>query len=801
MTSSTIPVDVRARRLAQNTFRIGLATAGVMALVSIASYLSTPNWLGLLVPVPMVAVGLVVAALARFGRARLGAWLLIGVILALTVVGPLTSTGQGFVYAVVSLVMMAGVAAATLPDRWAGRLVLPSIGVAALAVLVDLFGPPGRPVPANPLVGYAIAGGVLLAYLVVLARQFSAFPLRVKLILGFVMIGLLAASAVAFFANRTVRESLARSAAESLQATTRSRAHVLGDLLAAQADILRGGPAINQLVQSHLEAVNQGLTGSPADIQAQYVSIDRTWQLAADTDPLVRLRLENTSVPELEKFLASFPDHVDIFVTDRYGGVAASPKRTPNFNYADEGWWQAAWNGGQGAVYVGQPRFDQSSNLFAVDFAVPIRPSGRGAVLGILHTTYRLRALDAILTDTGSSLIERVELYFPDIRLMIDDQGILRPLDPNALKQLTELPAGGLAEFVYEGEPNYVTQSPVVSRNGAFVDTLGWRLVGHQNTEIVLAPAEQQTRGFVLLTTVIVLAAALVAAAGAQVLSAPIQRLTSAAERLAAGDLAAQVPVTSADEIGVLGRAFNQMARQIHDLVGTLERRVAERTRALNTSAEVSRRLSSVLDPKQLVVEVAEQLREAFNYYHAHIYLLDEAGQSLVMAGGTGEAGRAMLARGHKIAAGRGLVGRAAVTGQAVLVPDTAQDPGWLPNPLLPDTKAEVAVPILAGGQVVGVLDVQQNVAGGLTQADADLLQSIASQVGVALQNARAYEQTRRQASRDALITAIGQRLQGAATVEQVLKISAQELAQALTARRASVQIAADGAPSAGPTN
>jgi PAS domain S-box-containing protein len=113
------------------------------------------------------------------------------------------------------------------------------------------------------------------------------------------------------------------------------------------------------------------------------------------------------------------------------------------------------------------------------------------------------------------------------------------------------------------------------------------------------------------------------------------------------------------------------------------------------------------------------------------------------MAGGTGEAGREMLARGHTIPLERGLVGRAAHANAPVLVPDTAGEPGWLPNPLLPETKAEIAVPITIGETVLGVLDVQHNIVNGLTQEDVTLLQSIANQVAVAIQNARQYEQAR----------------------------------------------------------
>jgi GAF domain-containing protein len=126
---------------------------------------------------------------------------------------------------------------------------------------------------------------------------------------------------------------------------------------------------------------------------------------------------------------------------------------------------------------------------------------------------------------------------------------------------------------------------------------------------------------------------------------------------------------------------------------------------------------------------------------------------------------------------------------QAVLVPDTQADPNWLPNPLLPDTKSEAAVPIALGGRVSGVLDVQHNIVNGLTQQDVDLLQSIANQVAVAVQNATLFSQTQRLADREALVNAIGQKIQTASSVEGVLQVLARELGAALQAQRVLVQV------------
>lgn len=274
--------------------------------------------------------------------------------------------------------------------------------------------------------------------------------------------------------------------------------------------------------------------------------------------------------------------------------------------------------------------------------------------------------------------------------------------------------------------------------------------------EAVLSDAQRSIRGGLLSLVVGLVLAVIAAVLNTVSVLGPLAQLRRGTEAFQKGNLMAQIETGGNDELTSLARIFNDLAKQIRELISDLEKRVTDRTKALATSTEVSRRLSTILNQDELVKEVVTQVNNAFGYYHTQIYFYDETRDDLIMAGGTGEAGKVMLSMGHHIHMGQGLVGHAAESKQPVLVSDTSENPNWLPNPLLPLTKAEIALPISLGERVLGVLDIQHDITNGLQQSDVESLQSIANQVAVAIQNIRQYQATQKIASDMGVVANVG---------------------------------------------
>lgn len=208
--------------------------------------------------------------------------------------------------------------------------------------------------------------------------------------------------------------------------------------------------------------------------------------------------------------------------------------------------------------------------------------------------------------------------------------------------------------------------------------------------------------------------------------------------------------------------------------------------------AAVSIATSTITETGRLLQDMVDLSKKSFGLYHVHIYLFNEAGNALNLTAGADEVGRQMVAEKRSIPldSEQSLVARAARTGEGVVVNDVTLSQDFLPNPLLPETRAELAVPMMVGGKVIGVLDVQSETVGRFTQVDVNIQTTLASQVAVALQNARSFAQAQRQAEREAELNLMTQRIQGTTSIEAALQIAAREIGHALGMKPTLVSLA-----------
>ena len=158
-----------------------------------------------------------------------------------------------------------------------------------------------------------------------------------------------------------------------------------------------------------------------------------------------------------------------------------------------------------------------------------------------------------------------------------------------------------------------------------------------------------------------------------------------------------------------------------------------------NALYRINQGLVVSLDPQELLQDVVELLQKNFGYYHVQIYVVEPDTGDFVLRAGSGEIGRELKEKNHRLHAGEGIVGYTAETSEPFFTNDVDEVYFFVRNPILPDTKSELAVPVKIDNRILGVLDIQQVPPSTLTQRDIQLVSAVADQLAIALQKANLY--------------------------------------------------------------
>ncbi len=245
-----------------------------------------------------------------------------------------------------------------------------------------------------------------------------------------------------------------------------------------------------------------------------------------------------------------------------------------------------------------------------------------------------------------------------------------------------------------------------------------------------------------------------------RLVTSPLREITTLTSRVASGDLTGHVKLASRDEMNILATAFNSTTSQLRQTLEGLEQRVKERTADLEASnlltkknaqaiqavSDISRIMASIQSINELLPTIVNSISERLGYYHAAIYLLNETGDYAVLNAASSQGGQLMFENQYSRlrVEPSSLVGFAASRGQSRVARDVDQDATYLAVPDLPDTKSEAVLPLKAGAQIIGVLDVQSTQPDAFSEQDVNVLNTLASQVAISIQNARSFGETRR---------------------------------------------------------
>ncbi len=415
---------------------------------------------------------------------------------------------------------------------------------------------------------------------------------------------------------------------------------------------------------------------------------------------------------------------------------------------------------GLNAPYVQSPFYSLMYDKMVVFAAVPVREDS-GVTRGVLAGVADLDTLNEIMLErAGLGQSGETYLVNSDYIMLTEPRSTESGEFPAVRTLGADLALSGVngAEF-YD---NY--QYPPVPVIGIYrwIPELNVALLAEQSQAEAFAATTQH----IVITLATTIIAALITA-GAAILvtrriARPLARLTFIATQAAGGDLTQMAPIERDDEIGTLATAFNTMTLQLRDLIGGLERRVADRTRELETLNAVAGVVSRSLDLDEILYDALDKTLQVLDVEAGGIYLLEvgEPGTSVSLVGPSNSSDVSSAAPGilniavqrgfspqsvaeiDKLRVGEGFSGRVAQSGQPLVVRNVSTDPRLTRLAAREEGFRSLAsVPLSSKGKVLGALYAITRGYREFTDQDVQLLTSIGHQIGVAVENAQLYEQ------------------------------------------------------------
>jgi GAF domain-containing protein len=225
---------------------------------------------------------------------------------------------------------------------------------------------------------------------------------------------------------------------------------------------------------------------------------------------------------------------------------------------------------------------------------------------------------------------------------------------------------------------------------------------------------------------------------------------------------------------------------------------IRRRAVQLQAAAEISRDTTSQLDSATLLTRAVNLLHDRFGYDQVAIYRLDWQTSTAVVQAAAGQGAEALLADSHSLPVGSETVlGYVLQGGNSYAASDDAEDPYFHATPYLPTARSELGLPLMIGDQVFGAIIIRHSQPNAFGRDDVTVLEVLADQIAVGVQNARLFEATLRRAQREQAVVEITSKIRTSGGIDGILRTAVREMRQAMGARQAQIWLNAP-APSNG---
>jgi GAF domain-containing protein/HAMP domain-containing protein len=743
---------------------LGALGSWIAVFVAVVAYLLPGSQQGDLPYIPLIVIGSLMAAcltianlLGHRNKLNFATWLSIFATEVIFITISFTVANLGIILAIILLIIIGSLTLQTLSSKAAIIAIATGITTSIITFLIDILNIFSlnhvRIIPPDQLIGIiVVASGIIILILgIELLSHYQFNSIRSQIIVAFIIISVVPLWTVAIPQLILTSSSLQKNGYESVVNSTRDIAENFDDVLTH----LKDNNEINAELPVFVKFIQDGSEGQPNDILKYFQAVKKR------NSNILSYSLMDTSGKII---VSTTPNQVQ--TTDK--NIVIDFQNTSPNNKSS----------------ISDIHFDQfiKKHVFYIDS--PILNSD--SVIGLLRIE-----VNADFLQTES--VKQATAQGKDLTVILIDQNgiilansssdktlfkLIAPIEQDQLLALQKeyvLSSGALEDLSLNlldlqnnlnKNSNFAFQTTLTSNNGdtnvvAYANTMNnksWKVIVGRPISWFAEPANTQTRITILIATIIMLIALAVAIITSNLLTSPLNYLTSSSERINQGELDLAKILERNDEIGRLGKAVNKTTLKLNEALETIESQVDRRTLDLTTAkensgqqadqlrsiVEITRTITSIQSINQLLPEITRQISIVFGFYHVAIFLTDQTGHYTVLQAANSIGGQKMLERGYQVRVGdTDRVGFVTSSGQTHVTTDVNRETTVFDNPDLPNTHSSIVIPLQIGENIIGALDLQSDKNMVFSPDSINSFNLLANQVSIAIYNAELFEETR----------------------------------------------------------